>query len=114
MSKLLLVTILALSLVVSSCGGSDDSTASAEHAGDTDASVTQVKSLASQASATQPAKKSSGNLIGPDIAGLYLGLPFTHKPQQDNIIHHPSPITHHPSPITHHPSSISEYPALMY
>ncbi|MFC7294239.1 hypothetical protein [Marinobacter aromaticivorans] len=74
MSKLLLVTILALSLVVSSCGGSDDSTATVEHAGDTGSNVTQVKSIVPQASAAQPAEDSSGSPAGPDIAGLYLGM----------------------------------------
>lgn len=74
MSRFFLFTTLAMSLMVTSCGGSNDSAAIAEHADDVSASVTQAKPLAAQPSATQPAKKSDVSRTGPEIAGLYLDM----------------------------------------
>lgn len=83
MIRLPLFQILALSLVVSSCGGSDDSTiSSAEDPSHIDAAAAQPTSQTTQPPATQPAKSTMGSRIGPDIAGLYLGM----TPEEVNAV----------------------------
>ncbi len=83
MSRLPLFKILALSMVVSSCGGSEDSAVSStEHASPNDTAITKSATQTTQPSAMQPAKGTIGSRIGPDIAGLYLGM----TPEEVNAV----------------------------
>tara|TARA_R110002072_G_scaffold209831_2_gene367466 strand:+ start:491 stop:1354 length:864 start_codon:yes stop_codon:yes gene_type:complete len=73
MSRILVFTALAVGLAVSSCGGSDDVTASEERSANSAAGTTQAPP-ASQAPAAKPSKNPGPASSGPDIAGLYLGM----------------------------------------
>ncbi|MCB1706292.1 MAG: hypothetical protein KDI17_15615 [Halioglobus sp.] len=78
MSRILLVTALAVGLAVSGCGGGDDTATSEERAANSGAEATQGMSSPSQPTAAPPAapsvEKPVAAFSGPDIAGLYLGM----------------------------------------